>query len=301
LKPAPFEYHAPRSLAEALELLGRLGGEAKVLAGGQSLIPVMNFRLAQPAALVDVNRVPELDFLEPAADGSLRIGALVRQRRLERDPEVARRSPLLAAAVPWVAHPQIRNRGTIGGSLAHADPAAELPCLAVALDARLRLERAGGSRWVPAREFFHGLFTTALAEDEVLAEVELPPWPASGEGWSFQEVARRRGDYAQVGLAARLALGPDGRIRAARLVYLSVGSAPVEATAASALLEGEAPGRAAFSAAAEKAAAEEIRPADDVHATAAFKRHLARVLTVRALEEAAARARGAAEDGRQMS
>ncbi|HLE84656.1 MAG TPA: FAD binding domain-containing protein, partial [Thermoanaerobaculia bacterium] len=208
----------------------------------------------------------------------------------------ARRAPLLAEATAFVAHPQIRNRGTLGGSLAHADPAAELPCLTVALDARFRLERAGGSRWVPAREFFHGLFTTALAEDEVLAEVELPPWPASGEGWSFQEVARRRGDYAQVGLAARLALGDDGRIRGARLVYLSVGTAPVEATAAAALLEGEVPGRAVFAAAAEKAAGEEIRPADDVHASAAFKRHLARVLTVRALEEAAARARGAATE-----
>lgn len=297
MKPAPFAYHAPRSLPEALELLGRLGGEAKVLAGGQSLVPVMSFRLAQPAALVDVNGLAELDFLEPAADGGLRMGALVRQRRLERDPEVARRAPLLAAAVPHIAHPQIRNRGTVGGSLAHADPAAELPCLAIALDARFRLERAGGSRWVPAREFFLGLFATALAEDELLAEIELPRWP-EGTGWSFQEVARRRGDYAQVGVAARLALGDDGRIRGARLVYLSVGDAPVEATQAAALLDGEAPARAVFAAAAEKAAGEEIEPAGDIHASAAFKRHLARVLTVRALEEAAGRARGAGAEER---
>jgi aerobic carbon-monoxide dehydrogenase medium subunit len=290
MKPAPFEYFAAHSAAEAVERLAALGGEAKLLAGGQSLIPVMNFRLAQPAALIDVNPVSELDFVTPTADGGLRIGALTRLRRLELEPEVARRAPLLAEALPHIAHPQIRNRGTVGGSLAHADPAAELPCLAVALDARLRLVGTGGERWVSAGDFFLGLFATALAADEMVAEVALPAPPA-GEGWAFVEVARRHGDYAQVGVAARLALDRSGRVASARLVYLSVGDAPLEARRAAAGLVGEEPSAAAFAAAAETAAGEEIDPAGDIHAGAAFKRQLARVLTRRALATAAHRAR----------
>jgi aerobic carbon-monoxide dehydrogenase medium subunit len=290
LKPAPFEYVAVDSAAEAVERLAAYGGEAKVLAGGQSLIPVMSFRLAQPAALVDVNPAAELDHVTPTADGGLRLGALARLRRLERDPEVAGRAPLLAEALPFVAHPQIRNRGTVGGSLAHADPAAELPCLAVALDARLRLLGPGGERWVAAGEFFRGLFTTVLAPDELLVEIELPPRPA-GEGWAFVEVARRHGDYAQVGVAARLRLDEDGRVAAARLVFLAVGSVPAVAERAAAGLVGEAAGGEAFAAAAETAAADEIDPGSDVHATAAFKRHLARALAARALATAAERAR----------
>jgi aerobic carbon-monoxide dehydrogenase medium subunit len=293
VKPAPFEYVAVRSAAEAVESLAAFGGDAKLLAGGQSLIPVMSFRLAQPAALVDLNPAAELDHVTPTAEGGLRLGALARLRRLERDPEVARRAPLLAEALPFVAHPQIRNRGTAGGSLAHADPAAELPCLAVALDARLRIVGPGGERWAPAAGFFRGLFTTDLAPDELLAEIELPPRP-SGEGWAFVEVARRHGDYAQVGVAARLALDAGGRVAAARLVYLAVGAAPVDATRAAAALVGELPADEAFRAAAEVAAAEEIDPGGDVHATADFKRHLARAITRRALATAAGRAREAA-------
>src|SRR5262245_37647410 len=152
MKPAPFEYQAPASLAAALDVLARRGGEAKVLAGGQSLIPVMNFRLAEPALLVDINKLTELDFIRRGEDGSLRVGALTRQRRLERDALVAEAAPLLHEAVPFIAHPQIRNRGTLGGSLAHADPAAELPALAVALRARFRLQRAGSERWVNAKD-----------------------------------------------------------------------------------------------------------------------------------------------------
>jgi carbon-monoxide dehydrogenase medium subunit len=217
MKPAPFEYLAPDSLAAALEALAAHGGEAKLLAGGQSLIPAMNFRLAQPAVLIDLNRVSELDFVERQPDGSVRIGALTRQRRLERDPELARAAPLLAQALPHVAHPQIRNRGTFGGSLAHADPAAELPAVAVALGARLRLRSARGERWVPAEEFFLGLFTTALDPDEALVEAVLPA-PPPRRGTAFLEIARRHGDYAQVGVAAWVTLAGDGRIAAARLV-----------------------------------------------------------------------------------
>lgn len=289
MKPAPFEYQAPTSLEAALDVLARQGGDAKVLAGGQSLIPVMNFRLAQPALLVDINKLTELDFVRRDEDGALRIGALVRQRRLERDPLVAEAAPLLQEAVPFIAHPQIRNRGTFGGSVAHADPAAELPAIAVALRARLRLRKAGGERWVDAADFFAGLFTTALKPDELLVEAAIPPLPVR-TGWAFLEVARRQGDYAQVGIAALVTLGEDGRCREARLTYLSVGDAPVQAREAARLLVGEEIAPRVIEAAAEVASREEMNPSTDVHATSEFKRHLARVLTGRALRRAAERA-----------
>ncbi|MCP4661634.1 MAG: xanthine dehydrogenase family protein subunit M [bacterium] len=288
MKPAPFEYEAPDSLPGALELLERYGAEAKLLAGGQSLIPVMNFRLAQPAYLVDLKAVPDLDFIREADGGGVRIGALTRHRQLERDPLIARNAPLLSAAVPFIAHPQIRNRGTIGGTLAHADPAAELPAVAVALRARMRLQRTGGERWVPASEFFSGLFFTALEPEEILVEVEVPAMPARS-GSSFVEIARRRGDYAQVGVAALVSLDRRGRCKEARLVYLSVGDTPIEARRAADLLRGKPISPAAVEAAAQ-AVDEEIEPAGDIHATVAFKRHLARVLTARALRQAAERA-----------
>jgi carbon-monoxide dehydrogenase medium subunit len=290
MKPAPFAYQAPAFLEAALELLARHGGDAKILAGGQSLIPVMSFRLAEPALLVDINRLSKLDFIRTDEDGTLRIGAMARQRRVERDPLVAAHAPLLHEAMPFIAHPQIRNRGTFGGSLAHADPAAELPALAVALGARLRLRRSGGDRWVEAKDFFAGLFTTALAPDEMLVEAAIPPSPAR-TGWAFLEISRRHGDYAQVGLAARVTLDESGRCREARLVFLSVGDGPVEAKAAARGLAGEELTAAALDAAAETAARDEMEPRSDVHATAEFKRHLARVLTRRALRLAADRAR----------
>lgn len=293
MKPAPFEYLAPDSLDAALDLLARSGGEAKLLAGGQSLIPVMNFRLAQPSLLVDLNRLRDLDYLREDG-GGLRIGAMTRQRRLERDPLVPKLAPLLREAVPFIAHPQIRNRGTVGGSLAHADPAAELPAVMVALDARFRLQRAGGERWVEARDFFAGLFTTVLEPEEMLVEVALPP-PPPNTGWAFMEVARRHGDYAQVGIAARVSLesiADGGRCREARLVYLSVGDGPVEAREAARMLAGTDLSDEAIAAASDKASREEMDPTGDIHASADFKRHLARVLTGRALRRAAARARG---------
>ncbi|HVR99328.1 MAG TPA: xanthine dehydrogenase family protein subunit M [Thermoanaerobaculia bacterium] len=292
MKPAPFEYLAPDSLDAALDVLARQGGDAKLLAGGQSLIPVMNFRLAQPSLLVDLNRLGELAYVREE-DGGLRIGAMTRQRTLERDPRVAALAPLLHEAVPFIAHPQIRNRGTVGGSLAHADPASELPVVAVALRARFRLQRAGGERWVEASDFFAGLFTTVLEPDEMLVEVALPAQPARS-GWSFIEVARRHGDYAQVGIAAGVSLDEAGQCREARLVYLSVGDGPVEAREAARLLEGSPPSEEAIVAAADKASRDEMDPTGDIHASADFKRHLARVLTGRALRRAFARAKGEA-------
>ncbi|MFY9820423.1 MAG: xanthine dehydrogenase family protein subunit M [Thermoanaerobaculia bacterium] len=288
MKPAPFEYQAPSSLEEALDILARRGGEAKLLAGGQSLIPVMNFRLADPALLIDINKLAELDFIRRDDDGGLAVGALTRQRRVERDALVAEVAPLLHETVPFIAHPQIRNRGTFGGSLAHADPAAELPAVAVALRSRLRLRKAGGERWVNASDFFRGLFNTLLEPDEILAEVAIPPLPAR-TGWSFLEIARRHGDYAQIGIAALVTLDDAGRCREARLVYLSAGDVPVEALEAERLLAGQALSPEAITAAAEKAA-QEIRPFSDLHASADFKRHLARVITGRALRKAVDRA-----------
>jgi carbon-monoxide dehydrogenase medium subunit len=289
LKPAPFAYVAPRSLAEALSLLGRHGEEGKVLAGGQSLVPVLNFRLAQPAVLVDVNRVAELDHLA-VAGGELRMGALTRHRRLEADPLVRTHAPLLAEAAPHIAHPQIRARGTVGGSLAHADPRAELPALAVALGARLRLQREGGDRWVGADEFYTGLFGTLLAADELVTEVAWPS-PRAGEGSAFAEAARRHGDYAQVGVAAVLRLDARAALADARLVFLSVADRPFVAHGATAVLAGQSPGDELFAEAARRAA-EEIEPGDDIHASAAFKRHLAERLTLRVLRQALGRARG---------
>ena len=295
MKPPPFEYLAPATLDEALGLLAEKGGEAKVLAGGQSLVPVLNFRLAQPAFLVDINGLDELDYIEVEADGSLRIGAMTRQRRLELDPRIPLRAPLLAATMPLIAHPQIRNRGTVGGSLAHADPSGELPVAAVALDAEFVLRSHSsrrGERVVPATDFFEGLMTTALAEDELLCECRVPAAPRR-TGWAFREVARRHGDYAHAGLAARLTLAEDGKIATARLVYLSAGEVPMSAPRACAMLEGEEPSEGLFAEAASTAARDEIDPSDDIHATAAFKRHLAEALTRRALATALDRARAA--------
>ena len=289
MKPAPFEYQAPASLDAALDVLAHHGGEAKVLAGGQSLIPVMNFRLAEPALLVDVNKLAELDFIRRGEDGGLRIGGLTRQRRLERDLSVAEVAPLLHETMPFIAHPQIRNRGTLGGSLAHADPAAELPAIAVALRARFRLRKAGGERWVDAADFFAGLFTTLLEPDEILVEVAIPPLPPH-TGCAFLEIARRHGDYAQVGIAALVTLDDAGRCREARLVYLSAGDRPIVAREAARLLAGQEISPQAITAAADKASRDEMEPFGDVHATAEFKRHLARVLTGRALRKAAERA-----------
>lgn len=289
MKPAPFEYLAPASLEEALDELRARGGEAKVLAGGQSLIPVMNFRLAQPAALVDLNGVAGLDSVRELPNGELRIGAMTRQRRLEREPAIARRAPLLAEAVPHIAHPQIRNRGTVGGSLAHADPAAELPAVAVALDARLRLCRPGNAeRWVEAKDFYVGLFSSVLESDEILVEVAIPPSPQR-TGWCFLESARRHGDYALVGVASRVTLDESGVCRAARLVFLSVGDGPVDAPRAASGLVGERPEAKAIAAAAA-AVTREMDPNGDIHASADFKRHLAETLARRALTRAAERA-----------
>ena len=288
MKPAPFAYHRPATLDEALTLLAEHGGEAKPLAGGQSLIPAMNFRLARPAVLVDLNRVAELGYVRAGRDG-LQIGAMTRQRAVERSDAVRSAAPLLAEAMPFIAHPQIRNRGTVGGSLAHADPAAELPAVMLALEARFRARGPQGERWIPAGEFFTGILETALGPDELLLEVAVPKSPAR-TGYAFAELARRRGDYALVGVAARVTLDRRGRCQAARITLFSVGDGPVLAAAAAAMLDGQEPSPEAMRAAADAAAQRDIDPPSDIHASAAYRRRLAAVLTRRALQRAVERA-----------
>jgi len=291
MKPAPFRYLVPDTTDEALAWLHEYGYEAKLLAGGQSLVPTMNFRLAQPAVLIDLNRIPPLSYMQETAAGGVELGAMTRQRTVEGSDLIAQRAPLLHAAMPYIAHAQIRNRGTVGGSLAHADPAAELPAVALALEARFRLRNTSGDRWVTACDFYIGLFTTALEPDELLVEIQVPP-PPPRTGWSIQEISRRAGDYALVGVAATLTLNADGVCQAARIVFLSVGDGPVLAEAAGTLLHGQTPTPDAIAAAAETAAHKDIDPVGDIHATAAYRRHLARVLTQRALTTARERANG---------
>lgn len=288
MKPVAFELERPASVDEALALLAGTGRDAKVLAGGQSLMPLLNFRLARPEVLVDLNGVSELQYVS-RDDGELRVGAMTRLRHLERAPEVGERWQLVAEALPQVAHTPIRNRGTFGGGLAHADPAAELCAVGLALDATLvARSQARGSRAVPAEEFFRGPYATALEPDEVLTEVRLPGQP-EGAGWAFSEVARRRGDFALVGVAALLALAPGGSVREARLAYASMGPRPLRAYRAEQALAGRPATEAAFREAAE-AAVQELEPGDDLQAGRAYRLHVARVLTERALGQALARA-----------
>jgi carbon-monoxide dehydrogenase medium subunit len=288
LKPANFEWHAPETVTAALALKAEHGEAARFLAGGQSLVPAMNFRVAQPAVLVDLNRVAELDRVEFAADGMLSIGAMARYRRIERDAGIAARMPLLAEALAEVAHPQIRSRGTLGGNLSHADPASEMPAVMLALRARFLLRRAGGARLVAAGDFFLGPLATVLGEDEMLAEIQIPPL-APGAGTAFLEVARRRGDYAMMGAAAVLRRGPDGRCAEARLALCSAGPVPMLAPRAAESLLGTQLVKADCAAAAALAA-REIAPMGSVQASPAYQRHLAGVLVRRALALAVERA-----------
>jgi len=293
MKPPPFEYHRPGTLDEGLSLLAQHGSDAKVLAGGQSLVPAMNFRLARPAVLVDLSQIAELRGVGTNDKGSLRIGAMTTQRAVELSHDVAQQCPLLHETMPWIAHPQIRNRGTIGGSLAHADPAAELPAVMTALDATMLVSNVNGSRRVPASDFFTGLFSTALEPGDVLTAVLLEGDHGGNDtryGTAFTEIARRHGDFALVGVAARVGVNSAGSCSVAAIVLFSVGDGPVRAaTAAQALVGGRAdPARLAE--VANIAAEQDIDPPSDIHASAAYRRQLTRVLVRRALTTAFTRA-----------
>ena len=290
MKPAPFEYIAPTTVEEALGHLTEHGYDAKVLAGGQSLIPMMNFRLAQPSVLVDLNKLTELSFVRSEKDGELRIGAMTRHHQVEHDALVAEHAPLIHEAMPKIGTPQIRSRGTFGGSIAHADPAAELTTICVALDGRFRCQSVRGERWVPASEFFLGMFTSALEPDEMLVEIAIPPM-APRTGWALEEEVRRAHDFALVGVGAVVTLDEQNLCERARLVFLSVGDGPVEAVKAAEMLVGKEATHDLIRATAE-AVTEELDPSADIHASVEFRLHLARVLARRALEKAFERAAG---------
>ena len=290
MKPPPFDYARAGSVDEAVSLLARRDGDAKLLAGGQSLVPMLNFRLVHPSLLVDVNRIPGLAGIE-AGEGGLQIGALVRHRQLEVSKSVRARFPVLGAAVRHVAHLAIRNRGTLGGSLAHADPAAELPMIALLLDATLEVAGPAATRRLAARDFFRSALATALDDTEMLTRVELPFLPP-GTGWGFEEVARRAGDFALAAAAATLTLA-GGTVAKARLAVMGAHDTPLRIPAAEALLAGETPDGEAVRAAA-RAARDAVEPSDDLHASAGLRRHLVEVLARRALAAAGRRAREAA-------
>ena len=291
MKPPSFDYEAPTNLADAVALLAANEFDAKLLAGGQSLMPLLNMRLTRPALLIDLARIPGLGTINEER-GTIAIGAMARQRDVELSPLVRDRHPLLRAALLHVAHPQNRNQGTIGGSLAHADPAAELPALAVALDAELEATGPEGKRSIPAADFFLTYLTTSLTGSEILTAVRYPTLPAK-TGWSFLELARRHGDFALTGAIAVVTLDGSGRIAAARIVLFAVDSRPRRASAAEAMLVGEAPSAALFERAAAAASEAIEEPLSDVHASAEFRLSLAETLTRRALTEAAEKARAA--------
>jgi carbon-monoxide dehydrogenase medium subunit len=279
VKPAPFDYHRPASLGEAVALLERYGDDGRVLAGGQSLVPALNMRLATPRALIDINRVAGLDAVRPTAEG-LVLGALVRHEELERSPRVAAQAPLLAQAAPHIGHAAIRARGTLGGSVALADPAAELPACLVALGAEVRVTGPKGARAVAAGDFFRGVYATALGPAELVTEILVPPLAA---GWrsTFLELARRHGDFALAGLAA-CARVDRGAIAEIRLVFCGVGAAPVRARSAEAALAGRRPGPEVLAAAGRELDAD-LDPPGDLHGGPALRRQLARVLLARAV------------------
>jgi CO/xanthine dehydrogenase FAD-binding subunit len=285
MKPAPFDYYEPRTVTEALSMLAQFGETGKVLAGGQSLVPMMNMRLARPAQVIDLNRLSELDYLR-VADGELCIGAMTRQRSLERADIVREAWPLLQEATRYIGHVQIRNRGTVGGSLAHAFPSAELPVAMTALNASFVLRSAQKERVVPVQEFFMDVMTTVLNPDELLVETRVPRLPA-GTGYSFQEISRRHGDFALAGAAVLLGLDASGIISHARITF--TGAIPIRGAKAEAILLGQKPSETLFREAAQQAT-EGLEQDSDIHASAEYRRHVCGVLARRACVEAATRA-----------
>jgi carbon-monoxide dehydrogenase medium subunit len=286
MKPVDFHLHRPRTLTEAVALLGEHGDEAKVLAGGQSLLPLLNFRLARPEHVIDIGRIASLTEIR-RTHTELVVGAMTRQAHAEHSAAVAPHTPLLAAALPNIAHPPIRNRGTVGGSLAHGDAAAELPSVATALDVTFVALSGRGQREIPASEFFRTHLTTALAADELLTEIRFPR-AAPGTGVAFLEIGRRRGDFALVGVAVQVRIA-DGRIAEARVCFSGVDQVPHRCAEAESVLTGSRPGSPAVEEAAD-AARESLRPSGDLHATAAYRKNVAGTLLARAVSEASRRA-----------
>jgi len=282
VKPAKFEYHAPASVDEALAVLERYDGEARVLAGGQSLVPMMNFRLAAPPALVDLNRITALAYIEEEGE-MIRIGAMTRQRRIETDPLIAAKLPLLREALRWVGHLPTRSRGTIGGSIAHADPAAEIPMVLQALEGEIVASGPHGERLVPAQDLFRAALTTSLAPLEIVTEVRFPAMPGQA-GYAVEEFARRHGDFAIAAVAVMVVRDGERCVKA-RLATAGVGPASIRLHDAEAVLEQKGLTDDAIAEAADKAKAQ-VDPASDLNGSAEYRRHLTGVLTSRAIAKA---------------
>ncbi|HXV29064.1 MAG TPA: xanthine dehydrogenase family protein subunit M [Sinorhizobium sp.] len=287
MKPAPFEYFAPASIEEALGLLQEHGEEAKVIAGGQSLVPMMNFRLVRPACLIDINRIGGLSYITEQG-GELRIGAMTRQRALEESPLLREKNGLLVEAARLIGHPATRSRGTVGGSVVHADPTAELPVALSVLDGSIEVAGPGGSRTIGWRDLFLSYFTTTLEPGEICTEVRVPVLP-SGAGWAFEEFTRRHGDFAIVGVAAVVELTPEGRCDGARLALAGGAPTPLRAEAAENFLQGKEMNDAVVAEAGQLAAGQ-VEAESDLHASGEYRRHLAAVMTRRALTKALRRA-----------
>ena len=286
MKLPPFDYACPTTLPEAVQLLSAPGGDAKPIAGGQSLVPMLAFRLAQPTLLVDLRKLADLRGIKISQKG-VTLGAMVRWREIEDDERLETAHPLLKAAVAHIAHYQIRNRGTVGGSLAHADPAAEMPGIAITCDAEIAVVGKAGARVIQAADFFQGALTTALTADEIIVEVRLPAWPPERR-WGFEEFARRRGDFAMAAAAVFFDQNDDGTAREAHVGVVGVADRPLRLPSVEAVLNGRTVDAAAI-AEAETAASAAVDPQDDIHASAAYRRALAGTMVERALKRAAAR------------
>src|SRR6476659_5774278 len=285
MKLPPFDYACPTTLPEAVQLLASHDGDAKAIAGGQSLVPMLAFRLAQPTLLVDLRKLADLRGIRISDEG-VRLGAMVRWRDIEDDERLATAHPLLKAAIAHVAQYQIRNRGTVGGSIAHADPAAEMPGIAITCDAEIGVVGKSGARVIQAADFFQGALTTALASDEIIVEIRLPAWPA-GRRWGFQEFARRRGDFAMAAAAVFYDQDERGKARTAHVGVIGVGYRPMRLTAPEDVLNGQTIDEATI-AKADAATSAAVEPQDDMHASAAYRRSLVGTMGERALTSAAA-------------
>lgn len=288
MKPAQFEYFAPSSVDEAFALLVEHGDEAKVLAGGQSLVPLMNMRLARPSVIVDLNEISELSFLDLEGE-KLRIGAMTRQGVVERSARCRERAPLLHEAIGFIGHAAIRSRGTVGGVIAHADPAAELPAVVLALGADMVVKGPQGKRTIAARDFFQGYLTTSLAADEILTEIRIPPWPEQS-GWSFTEISRRHGDFAIVGVACVVEADANNVCTGARLVLTGVGGTPYVSEVGTQFLFGKALEDEVLDEAQHVVSGDpDLQPEADIHASALYRKEVAGVMAKRALRSARAR------------
>jgi aerobic carbon-monoxide dehydrogenase medium subunit len=289
MKPVKFDYYAPTSVPQALDTLAELGYDGKVLAGGQSLIAAMNFRMARPAALVDLNGMPELSYIKSTTDGGLAIGTMTRVNVVEHDAEVAKKFPLLPEVAKFIAHPAIRRRGTFGGAIAHADPAGQLPSIAIVMNANVLIRGKGKERWVSAPDLIIGPFMTVIEPDEMLAEIVLPANPPH-TGSNYMQVSRQNGGYAQAAVASIVTLDGD-KVQNVRLVLMGVGEAPILSQKALEILAGQKATEEVLKAVAEACATSEIDPATDLHATADYRRTFIRALVVRSLNQSIARAK----------